>query len=111
MCRTRRATPATKTGCQTPAEGGPGEAVRLGAPAPNPTRAGAEVPFELGAAGPARLDVFDALGRRVATLADGPHAAGRHRAAWAPGRLAAGVYVVRLEAAGTVRTRTLTVAR
>ena len=51
-----------------------------------------------------RLDVFDASGRRVATLAEGMHAAGAHRVTWtgqtASGRASPGVYVLRVEFAG-----------
>ena len=70
--------------------------------APNPFRDRAEVGYALDAPGPATLAVFDALGRRVAVLAEGAHAAGRHRAAFEAGDLPAGVYLVRLEAAGQV---------
>ena len=55
--------------------------------------------------------VHDALGRRVAVVADGPLAAGAHALTWDASAVAAGVYVVRLEAAGLVRTRTVVVTR
>jgi hypothetical protein len=58
--------------------------------------------------GPARLDVFDALGRRVATLSDGPLGADAHVVSWTPSPAAAGAYVVRLAAGGTVATQRLT---
>lgn len=57
-----------------------------------------------------RLSVVDVLGRTVALLASGPHPAGAHEAAF-PGALAAGVYVVVLEADGRRLARTVTVAR
>ncbi len=43
----------------------------LGAPAPNPMTAAGTVAFSLDAPGRAMLALYDALGRRVATLADG----------------------------------------
>jgi len=50
-----------------------------------------------------RLEVFDAMGRRVRMLADGPYPAGFHAQVWdqrdAQGRaVAAGVYLYRIQA-------------
>lgn len=89
----------------------PGAAFRLDAPFPNPATGAVTVAFSLPSAADARLDVFDVLGRRVATLADGTLAAGRHRATFSPDGLPAGVYVVRLAADGRVATARVTVAR
>ncbi|WP_412067412.1 DUF1501 domain-containing protein [Rubrivirga sp. IMCC43871] len=89
----------------------PSEAVRLGSPAPNPVRHRARIPFALAAPGRATLDVFDALGRHVARLADGPHGAGRHTAEFDARPLPSGTYLVRLVANGEQRTVSLTVAR
>ena len=72
--------------------------------APNPAKAGDAIDFSLPTEGDVRLDVFDASGRRVATLAEGMHAAGAHRVTWTgqtvSGRAAPGVYVLRIEFAG-----------
>ena len=87
----------------------PAAALSLEAPRPNPTRGEAAVAFTLAAPGRARLAVYDALGRRVASLAEGGFASARHTVALDSARLAPGVYVVRLEAAGRVATRLLTV--
>ncbi len=71
--------------------------------APNPFGARTEIAYTLREAGPVRLEVFDVLGRRVATLVDGAQAAGPQVATWS-GRAAdgaavpAGVYVYRLTA-------------
>ena len=89
------------------------DAVELGPPRPNPTtgavRLSARVP-----AGPATAAVYDALGRRVATLFAGD-AAGALDLAWdgsASGAPAAsGVYVVRLDAGGEVRTQRVLLTR
>jgi flagellar hook assembly protein FlgD len=61
--------------------------------------------------GEASLTVHDALGRRVRTVAGGAMAAGTHEVAWdgrtdAGAPVAAGVYVVRLLAAGRTVSRT-----
>ena len=63
----------------------------------------------LPAAGAARLDVVDALGRRVAVLADGDLGAGPH--AFALPGLASGVYTARLSAGDAVQTVRFTVVR
>ncbi len=67
---------------------------------PNPFTDATTVRFRLPAAGPVRLGVYDLAGRRVAALLDGTRPAGEHAVAWEPGPLAAGVYYLRLEAAG-----------
>ena len=93
------------------AEAAPAAPVTLAAPAPNPSRGAVRLAVSLGEAGPARLTVHDALGRRVAVVHDAALAAGAHTLAWDAAAVAAGVYVVRLEAAGLVRTRPVVVAR
>ncbi|MEM7786327.1 MAG: PKD domain-containing protein [Bacteroidota bacterium] len=87
------------------------EAVTLSAPYPNPSSASVRVPYAVPEAGPVRLGVYDALGREVAVLVDGPDPAGRHEAGLLAGSLPAGVYLVRLEAVGAVQTQRLTVVR
>ena len=78
---------------------------------PNPTAGAATVAFTLAEAGDVSVDVFDVLGRRVATLADGSAAAGPVRLDVPAGALAPGTYVVRvLTDAGAASTR-LTVTR
>ena len=77
----------------------------------NPVQGSATVRFELAAPGRAQVALFDALGRRVAVLADGAVGAGVQTATLDAGGLATGVYVLRLQTeAGTV-SRTLTVVR
>ena len=49
--------------------------------------------------------------REVARLAEGYRDAGRHTVAWESARLAPGVYLVRLAAAGDVRLRRAVVVR
>ena len=89
---------------------GPGPAgLELAPPRPNPSAGGAEVAFALAAPADATLRVVDVLGRTVATLHDGPLAAGPHAAA--VGGLPPGTYVVVLEAGGTRVTRAMTVVR
>lgn len=86
-------------------------ALALAPVVPNPVgEAGAALTFTLAAPGPAILTVFDVLGRPVARpVAAAWLLAGEHRAALVPGALAAGTYLLRLEAAGDSRTRRLVV--
>ena len=79
--------------------------------APNPSSGAARVPFGLPGDGRVRLAVYDVRGREVAVLVDGPVEAGWHEAALHGAALAAGVYVVRLEAAGMVLTQKAVVVR
>lgn len=84
--------------------------------APQPMRGQSSVRFTLPRAGAIALRVLDVTGREVVTLADGERTAGEHRVMWdgrdAQGvRLAAGMYFLRLEAAGDVLTRRAILAR
>jgi hypothetical protein len=74
---------------------------------PNPFRTDSALRYVIPEAGRVRLEVFDAGGRRVATLADGQQDAGAHESLWRPDRsrigsqaLPSGVYFVRLEWVG-----------
>ncbi|HLA63931.1 MAG TPA: FG-GAP-like repeat-containing protein, partial [Rhodothermales bacterium] len=63
---------------------------------PNPSNgADLAVPFTAGAAADVTIEVFDALGRRVAVVAEGRYAPGPHTVSLATSTLPAGVYVVR----------------
>ena len=80
----------------------------LASPWPNPSRSSASLAFTVPMTGRARLAIYDASGRRIATLLDGPISAGRHAAEWdgrgASGRTTApGLYFARLETARGVR--------
>jgi hypothetical protein len=79
---------------------------------PNPFNPLTEIRFSLAQSGPASLAIYDAGGRLVKELARGSFPAGDHRLLWdgsdAQGRLvASGVYVYRLDAAGTLFSRTM----
>ena len=90
--------------------------VALGRPMPNPTRD--QVRFDLSLPRPAvvRLDVLDAAGRHVRSLAHGPCEAGALTFVWdgrdGRGRaVAGGRYFLRLEADGRTLTRSLSLTR
>ena len=67
---------------------------------PNPFNPTTRIRFRLRNAGPAHLFVVDALGRRVATLADGHHPSGDHEVSFRADRLPSGSYLGVLEADG-----------
>ncbi|WP_457654211.1 T9SS type A sorting domain-containing protein [Rhodocaloribacter sp.] len=81
------------------------EGVALEQNYPNPASGAITVTFVLPERTAVSLDVYDVLGRRVARLAAGTYAPGLHRLTWDPSKLAAGLYVYRLEALGRVETR------
>ena len=85
--------------------------LRLRPPSPNPVRDRARLSYELPAAGPVELALYDALGRRVAVVASGVRSAGEHTADVSAAGLASGAYVVRLTTAGGAATQRLTVRR
>ena len=86
-------------------------ALDLGSPYPNPAAGTVTVPYVVPGAGPARVAVYDVLGREVAVLVDGEHEPGAFEARLPGAAVAAGVYVVRLTAGAEGRTRSLTVVR
>ncbi|MFN8178024.1 MAG: T9SS type A sorting domain-containing protein [bacterium] len=85
--------------------------LRLLPAAPNPFGDRTSIRFVLPAAGPARLAVFDVLGRHVATLVDGPLDAGAHEVPLDAARFGSGVYFYRLTAGNETREGRITVVR
>ncbi|HLA64005.1 MAG TPA: T9SS type A sorting domain-containing protein [Rhodothermales bacterium] len=91
--------------------GAPVTALALAAPAPNPVRGATTLAYALPEAADVALALYDALGRRVWHHDAPARPAGRHAVTLDAGALAAGVYVLRLDAAGESRTQRLVVAR
>jgi hypothetical protein len=87
------------------------DAVTLKAPFPNPARAGVTVQYTLPEATTVTLEVFDLLGRRVATVADGPREAPGEEIQISTSSLAPGVYFLRLQTESRVQTQRFTVIR
>ncbi len=83
----------------------------LGANYPNPFGRSTTLPFTLPAPAQVAVQVYDVLGRLVATPAEGWFTAGPHRVVWRPEGLAPGLYFYRLEAGRTVRTGRLVLRR
>ncbi len=79
----------------------------LHAPFPNPFRDATTLTYDLPEAADIRLEVFDALGRRVATVAKGVRPAGTHDVQFEGNELGPGLYLVRLTAGTHTATRRL----
>ncbi|HEX8297815.1 MAG TPA: hypothetical protein VF594_01535 [Rubricoccaceae bacterium] len=83
------------------------QAVRLGAPSPNPFSGRAAVRYAMPAGTRLRATLLDVLGREIAVLADGPTTAAEGEIAVAGTGLAPGVYRVRVVVPGAERFVTL----
>ena len=82
----------------------------LGANYPNPFNPSTMIPYQLRSSMHVRLEVFNLLGQRIATLMDGEQPAGFHTASWdatdAAGQaVGAGVYIYRLVSGGQAASR------
>jgi len=84
--------------------------ISLGA-TPNPFNPSTQIRWTLDAGRQTRLSVYDLLGREVVVLADGHFGAGTHTAIFDGAGLASGIYMVRLQAGGTVRTVRITLMK
>ena len=65
---------------------------------PNPFNPSTTISYATPAAAHVRLDVYDVLGREIATLVNTTQAAGRHSVSFDAGKLASGVYLYRISA-------------
>jgi len=99
--------------------GDPVQAARpiLNAAAPNPFNPSTTISFELPGPAGVTLDIFDVRGRRISSLISGQDfSSGTHTVTWRGedqrgGVAPAGVYYVRMQAAGTVRIQRLTMVK
>ena len=72
---------------------------------PNPFNPTTVIQFQIPVSSEIKLEVFDLLGRRVATLLDGIVTAGSHEVEFSASRLTGGMYIYRLTAGDQVKTR------
>ncbi len=87
------------------------DAFRLEPAYPNPFARTTTIRYALPEPGPVRLEVYDVLGRRVATLVDQRQPAGTHAVRFDAAGLPSGTYLYRLQAGGRIATRTLVLVR
>jgi probable HAF family extracellular repeat protein len=72
---------------------------------PNPFNPATEISFSLASATKVKLEVFNVMGQKVATLVDGTLESGEHIVQWDGSEAASGVYLYRLQADGFVDTK------
>jgi len=93
----------------------PGSGFGIAAVAPNPSRGGVMLAFTLPRDAMIAIDLFDAQGRRVASVARGVLPAGRHEMPWstrvANGTAPPGIYLVRYRFPGGQQVRRFAVVR
>ncbi|MFN0151517.1 MAG: FG-GAP-like repeat-containing protein [bacterium] len=105
------------TAVDLPSERSPvGAGVEMLAVSPNPVADETRFRYTLDRSAPVRLEIFDASGRSVRTLVDGTRAAGAHETQWdardaAQRRVAAGLYLYRLESPGRTERGKVSVVR
>ncbi len=78
---------------------------------PNPFNPTTRVSFHLATAQTIRAAIYDALGREVALLGTGPHAAGTHTATFDASHLPSGMYFVRVQSPSEVQVLPLTLLK
>ena len=97
-------------GAPTDAEGGAdAQTLALSQNAPNPFSGTSTIRFALPHADRVVLHVYNVLGQRVATLADGLLAEGEHTVSLDAGSLASGMYLYRLQTGSGTLTRSMTI--
>lgn len=94
-----------------PVDGELPTAVSLGQNYPNPFNPSTSFEYSLDRSQHVTVQVFDLLGRSVATLVDGVQAANTYRVTFDASNLPSGVYLYQLEAGGQVVTKTMTLLK
>ncbi|HEX7070052.1 MAG TPA: T9SS type A sorting domain-containing protein [Rhodothermales bacterium] len=78
---------------------------------PNPFNPSTAIAYDVKERTHVRLEVFDVLGRSVATLVNGPHEAGRYQTVFDARGLASGVYLYRIVMGPFTATRSIVLVR
>ena len=84
---------------------------RLSQNYPNPFNPATTIEFQIPQAAPVRLEVFDLLGQKVATVVDEIVSAGVYRVPFVATDLPSGTYLYRLSAGNFIQTRKLTILK
>lgn len=99
------------TSVDQPGEPSVPAATRLHPNYPNPFNPSTTISYTLGTAGPIDLGVYDVLGRRIATIAQGEKVRGTHLASWNASSFPSGVYFLRLTAGKYTEVKKMLLAR
>ncbi|HEX6982735.1 MAG TPA: lamin tail domain-containing protein [Balneolaceae bacterium] len=88
------------------------ESIKLNPNYPNPFTSSTTVPFELAEDANVTLTIWNMIGQKVATLVDGVQEAGFHDdVRWNASSMPSGIYIARLEVAGQVFIRKMTLIK
>ena len=96
---------STETGDERP------EGISLSQNYPNPFNPGTMIRYQLPATSDVQLEVFDVLGRKVATLENGLVQAGTHEVFFDASGLSSGIYIYRLNTGQQVLTRQMVLVK
>ncbi|HBZ01901.1 MAG TPA: glycoside hydrolase, partial [candidate division Zixibacteria bacterium] len=72
---------------------------------PNPFNAHTTIQYSLPKQLLVSIDIFDILGRKIVTLAEGMKPAGEHQAIWDARRQSSGIYFYRIKAGDKFETK------
>ena len=72
---------------------------------PNPFNPTTTIEYSIGIAGPAKLMIYDILGREVVSLVNEYKQVGRHKVMWNASTMSSGVYFYRLETPTFTKTQ------
>jgi hypothetical protein len=78
---------------------------------PNPFNPTTTIAYTLNSVGKVRLSVYDLMGKEVAILVDGIQPAGQQKAQFNASKLSSGIYFYKLQTAGQVLTRKMTLVK
>ncbi|MEZ4700311.1 MAG: binary toxin-like calcium binding domain-containing protein [Rhodothermales bacterium] len=78
---------------------------------PNPFNPVTTIAYQIGQAGPVRLEIFDMLGRSAGVLVDEAQAAGSYRVTFDASGLASGVYLYRIQAGAVSSVKRMVLLR
>lgn len=87
------------------------ERIELAQNFPNPFNPTTVISYNLPQSGAVTLEVFDMTGRQITVLKDGFQAAGTYNYEFDASNLSSGVYMYRLQSAGSVLTRKMTLIK
>jgi hypothetical protein len=78
---------------------------------PNPFNPTTSIQYSVAQAGPVAMTVYNVMGQKVATLVNETKSAGTYRVNWDATNMASGIYHYRLQSAGKVITRQMTLIK
>ena len=78
---------------------------------PNPFNPSTNIRFDVAKTGVVKLEVYDVLGRKVATLFDGKKSVGTHTLTFDASSLSSGVYFTRFTAGNIVQIQKMTLLK